>query len=311
MTGIDILKQTKVNYYGNVKYNKPLCEITLFDWITKYSLKNKETINKIRELYNTDKKTAKKLKADYLPCITVTGKFNTFRRIDLCEELNPIIAIDIDYDDNTTITDWNKLKNKIAELPYVIMTSYSCSGKGLYCLVYFNKELNILNVFNSLKEEFNNMGVNIDTACKDITRARFVSYDDNILVRTNDVEMYNKELEEKVVEYTYKNDNTNIDVQFAFKAISYLIIVDKYRSNTYQNWLLDGFRLATLGNVGKVLFMFLSKMSENYNECDAENQFYQCVKRTKMNVSSITYYYKKLKDIHGDSWITLVNTYKC
>lgn len=310
MTGLDILKQTKVNYYGNVKYNKPLCEITLFDWITKYSLKNKETINKIRELYKTDKASAKKLKATNLPCITVTGKFDTYRRIDLCKETNPIIAIDIDYDDNTTITDWNKLKNKIAELPYVIMTSYSCSGKGLYCLVYFNKELNILNVFNSLKEDFNNMGINIDTACKDITRARFISYDDNILVRTNDVEMYNKELEEKVIEYTYDNDNINIDVQFAFKAISYLILVDKYRSNTYQNWLLDGFRLATLGNVGKVLFMFLSKMSENYNEYDAEQQFYQCVKRTKMNVSSVTYYYKKLKDIHGDKWITLVNTYK-
>lgn len=164
-------------------------------------------------------------------------------------------------------------------------------------------------MFNALKEEFKNIGINIDTNCKDITRARFVSYDNNTLIRMNDVEMFNKELEEKVVEYTYDNDNVNIDVQFAFKAISYLILVDKYRSNSYQNWLLDGFRLATLGNVGKVLFMFLSKMSENYNENAAEEQFNQCSKRTKMNMSSITYYYKKLKDIHGDNWTTLINTY--
>lgn len=56
MNGIELLKQTKVNYYGNVKFNKPLCEISLFDWITKYSLKNKDKINIIRELYNIDKK---------------------------------------------------------------------------------------------------------------------------------------------------------------------------------------------------------------------------------------------------------------
>lgn len=311
MNGLEILKNTKVNYYGNVKYNKPLCEITLFDWITKYSLKNKDIIEQIRSLYDTDKKIAKKLKSENLPCITVTGKFNSYRRIDLCEDINPIIAVDIDYDDNTTITDWEELKIKVAKLPYVILTSYSCSGKGLYCLIYFNKELKFKNVFNSLKKDFKDIGVNIDIACKDITRTRFVSYDDNMLIRKKDVEIYNKELEEQnQVDFQFNNTNTNIDVTFAFKAISYLILVDKYRSNTYQNWLLDGFRLATLGNVGKLLFMFLSKMSENYNEYEAEQQFNECIKRTKMNVSCVTYYYKILKNNHGTNWIEIVNSYK-
>lgn len=45
--------------------------------------------------------------------MTITGKFTEYRRIDLCKEINPILAIDIDYDDNTTIEDWDELKIKL------------------------------------------------------------------------------------------------------------------------------------------------------------------------------------------------------
>lgn len=123
--------------------------------------------------------------------------------------------------------------------------------------------------------------------------------------------MYNKELElQNQADFNFNNKNTNIDITFAFKAITYLILVDKYRSNTYQNWLLDGFRLATLGNVGKLLFIYLSKESENYNESSCLDKFNECVKTTKMKTDSITYYYKLLKEKHGNKWIELVNSYK-
>lgn len=311
MNGLELLKQTKVNYYGNVKFNKPLCEISLFDWVSKYSLKNKKYISEIRHYYDTDKKIAKKLKAQNLPCVTITGKFDSYRRIDLCKELNPVMAIDIDRDDNTHITDWDELKKKVSSLPFVFLTSYSCSGKGVYCLIYFNKDLKFTNVFNALVEDFKQLDINIDTNCKDITRTRFVSYDDNVLIKTSEVEIYNKEkeIEQHTNEFISNNVESNINERFAFKAITYLILVDKYRSDKYEDWLLDGFRLATLGKLGEVLFMYLSQMSENYDKYDAIKQFNICYKTTKMNLSCITYYYKLLKEKHGKNWIDIINNY--
>ena len=74
MNGTDLLN-TKLSYYGNVKYNISKWDITLKAWLTKYSLRNKPNIDKIRELYDTNKSEAKKLKAELLPCVTITGHF--------------------------------------------------------------------------------------------------------------------------------------------------------------------------------------------------------------------------------------------
>ena len=41
MNGTDLLN-TKLSYYGNVKYNISKWDITLKAWLTKYSLKNKK-----------------------------------------------------------------------------------------------------------------------------------------------------------------------------------------------------------------------------------------------------------------------------
>lgn len=43
MNGTDLLN-TKLSYYGNVKYNISKWDITLKAWLTKYSLKNKPNI---------------------------------------------------------------------------------------------------------------------------------------------------------------------------------------------------------------------------------------------------------------------------
>ena len=53
MNGTDLLN-TKLSYYGNVKYNISKWDVTLKAWLTKYSLKNKPSIDKIRELYDEE-----------------------------------------------------------------------------------------------------------------------------------------------------------------------------------------------------------------------------------------------------------------
>jgi len=305
------LLKTNISYYSNVKYNKSYKQITLYDWITKYSLRSKNIIDKIRELYDKDKKQAKQMKTDNLSAVTITGIFDDYRRIEQVKHINPIIAIDIDRDDNLHIKDWEELKHTVANLPYVFLTSYSCSGKGIYCLIYFNTELDFNKMFCSLQSDFKNMGINIDRNCKDITRLRFVSYDDNILIRQNDVEQYNKE---KEIEYEIINkDNLSTSINesnsFIYKAIYYLIIEDKYRANSYEVWLKNAFYLSTFDDLGLLLFLLLSQLSNNYDRDKAIIQFKECQKRTRYTKDCLIYYFSVLKQIHGNDWKRIVKNY--
>lgn len=312
MTGFELLNNN-ISYYYRINYNISRKDIKIIDWISKYSLKNKNTILKIRELYSNPetKKIGKEMKSLNLPAVTISGVFHGYRRISDVTKLNPIIAIDIDKDDNPHIKDWNELKYKVAELPYVFLTSYSCSGQGLYCFIYYNMDLDFNKMFNALESDFKDMNIIIDNNCKDITRLRFISYDDNILIRQGEVEQYNKEKEIEInLQNKEYNDDINESDEFIYKAIYYLIIEDKYRANKYNIWLKNGFILSTFGNKGLILFLLLSQLSDNYDRDKAIQQFNICQSKTRYTKSSLSYYFSILKDIHGIKWKDIIKEYK-
>lgn len=300
------LLKTEISYYSNVKYSNSYKDITLYDWITKYSIKHKQIIDEIRELYNKSKTRAKMMKAENLPAVTITGIFHEYRRIDLVTRINPIIAIDIDRDDNPDIEDWDELKRKVASLPYVFLTSYSVSGKGIYCLVYFDNTLDVKLVFNALYEDFKRIGIIIDKNCKDITRMRFVSYDDNILIRQNDIEQYNKTLDDYINQNYVQVGTLNVSNEFIFQAIYYLIKECNYRADDYYDWLKDGFRLATFGEYGYMLFRLLSSKSNNYDRQIMEEKFKECTKTTKYSKDCLVYYFGQLKKKLGPNWREII-----
>lgn len=301
MTTKELLK-TKISYYSNVKYSNSYKDITLYDWITYYSIKYKPVIDKVRELYDTHKALGKQMKADNLPVVTITGVFHEYRRIDLVSHINPILLIDIDRDDNLDIEDWDELKKKVASLPYVFLTSYSVSGKGIYCLVYFDEKLDHRLVFNALYEDFKQMGIIIDKCCKDITRTRFVSYDDNMLIRQNEVQQYNKTLDNYINQNYVQLGTLRAEDDFIVASIYYLIKECNYRADDYYDWLKDGFRLATFGEAGHALFRLLSMKSSNYNEQYMEEKFKECARTTKYSKDCLVYYFGVLKKKLGPNW---------
>lgn len=301
----ELFSNIQVNYYGNVKYNTSKWDVTLMDWHMKYTQKYKDTIERIREINKTDEKKAKSMKSDLLPCITITGHFPSYRQVQRADRFNPIICLDIDKNDNPQIEDWEALKNKlITELPYIALTSLSCRGEGIYCYVYYDINLDFKKVWYSLERDLTAFGVKIDKNCKDITRLRFISYDEHILVR-KEVEMYSKEYD-KEAEYqntNFKPDSElNEDDQFIFLSVYHLINYCNYRANDYHDWLQDGFRLATLGQMGELLFMMLSQKSAGYNQQEARDKFRECQRTTKKQKNSIAYYFARLKEIYGAGW---------
>ena len=305
----NLLINNKISLYKRVKDTKSVT-ISLDDWLHKVSPAAKKVIQDIRITNESDPKAAKAMKTVNLPCVTISGRFEGERKADKVTEMNPIICVDIDViPDGMTIED---LKKKVFELPYVFYVSMSARGEGIFALIYYNMEKDFLTTFKSLQYDFKLMGIEIDKACKDICRLRFVSWDENTLEK-DDVEMYDGEyLEQFADPKFYKKTQERqsgpvcMDDYFTFKTIEYLINMCGYRADEYQDWLMDGFRLATFGEYGHALFMHLSQHSDNFNERIAERKWDECVKNTQMTKDCLAHYYAEAKKRIGSNWIKVI-----
>ena len=154
--------------------------------IKKAINEGKNYINQINEIRKIDKATNYALYKDlksklfaFTPSCICKGE--TLKKKNVTH-INNIIAIDIDADDNPTLS-VEQMKEIIKKLPFVRYCSLSVGGKGIYCLIPFLKEYankdNFKEVFNALQKDFAEMGIIIDKSCSNYNRARYVSYDDN------------------------------------------------------------------------------------------------------------------------------------
>ena len=299
------LLNSKISLYKRVNETKSIT-ITLDDWVHKVGDAASKVIKDIRKTNETDPKGAKAMKTMNLPCVTISGVFEGERKASQVTKMNPIICIDIDViPDGMSIQD---LKKKVFELPYVFYVSLSARGEGIFALIYYNMENDFLSTFKALQYDFKQMGIEIDKACKDICRLRFASWDADVLEK-DEVEMYDSEYLDAFMdpqfykEIHHQDGQICLDDYFTYKTIKYLINVCGYRADEYQDWLMDGFRLATFGDYGHALFMHLSQHSDNFNERVAERKWEECVRTTQMTKDCLVYYYGEAKRRIGKSWI--------
>ena len=302
---VNELLNSKISLYKRVNETKSMT-ISLDDWLHKVTPAAKNPVMAIRETNKTDPKAAKSMKTLNLPCVTISGLFEGVRKADAVTETNPIICIDIDeIPEGMTL---EQLKEKVFELPYVFYVSLSARGEGIFALIHYSTKIDFLTIFKSLQYEFKQMGIVIDKACKDICRLRFVSWDENPLEK-EEVDIYDSVYLDAFIdpqfynEVKYQNGQMCLDDWFTYKTIKYLINECGYRADVYQDWLMDGFRLATFGEYGHALFMHLSQHSNNFNERVAERKWNECVRTTKMTKDCLIYYYGEAKRRLGKNWI--------
>lgn len=300
------LLNSKISLYRKVNETKSQT-ITLDDWLHKVTPAAKSHILTIRGTNEINPKAAKAMKTLNLPCCTISGVFEGERKATKVTQMNPIICVDIDIlPEGMTL---EGLKKKVFELPYVFYVSLSARGEGIFALIYYNQEKDFLNTFKALQYDFKQIGIEIDKACKDICRLRFVSWDAEPLEK-EEVEMYDSDYLEAFMdpqfhkEARYQNGQLQIDDWFTFKTIKYLINECGYRADDYQDWLMDGFRLATFGEYGHALFMHLSQHSNNFNERVAERKWEECVRTTQMTRDCLAYYYGEAKRRIGPGWMS-------
>lgn len=170
----DFLHNTKVSIMGE---HKVLNTNSLYNAIAMGSI-CKEEIEAVRMIDRTTHETEyKKAKAKVLSftpsCLCTIG--GTAKDVEC---VNALIAVDLDEKDNKGLS-IEEMRTKINSLPFVMYSSLSVGGKGMYALISIKEENknDFKAVFNALNEDFKALGLTLDSSCVNVNRERYMSYD--------------------------------------------------------------------------------------------------------------------------------------
>lgn len=241
-----------------------------------------------------DKKEKNKIKAKNV-LFRVSGSFSGQKDTDLRKH-SGFIAIDIDNVDNP-----NKTKEVIKNDPYVYAAFLSISGKGL-CLMFRIDGGRHLDAFNGLAEYlYGTYQLVADQSCKNVSRARYVSYDPHIIINEDAVLFKKyppKPKKQKVNRIVYvESDLDRIITEIHNRGINLC--------EDYSDWISICYALVSqFGDTGtgRGYFHTLSSLSSKYNADDCDRQYKSCLKtlsdkKQKQSTISTIYHFAKMNGI--------------
>lgn len=98
-----------------------------------------------------------------------------------------LMNIDIDAKGNEWVTNWGEIRDMLFEMPDVVASFLSASGKGISLVYKVNTNQRVFkDTFYSISDELeDNFNLKIDPGCHDLARVRFVSHDENLKIRSD------------------------------------------------------------------------------------------------------------------------------
>jgi predicted P-loop ATPase len=242
------------------------------------------------EVRNAPNKEIKDIIKKKAPLVTPSGSFSE-RKVDGLRKHSNFIAIDIDNLDDAPTT-----KARIGADPYIYAAFISISGQGL-CLIIKIDGTRHLDAFNAIAAYlYNEYQLIVDQSGKDVSRARFVSYDPFLLINKKSA-TFKKYLPKKK---QFKSEKILV-IKSDFDAI--IDQMDKKGINLcedYSDWISICYALVSeFGEEGRNHFHTLSSHSSKYNSIDCDAQFTACLnnhsesKSKKSSISTIYYHAKQ------------------
>ncbi len=263
-------------------YNTPTAPapVNLLQWLA--SIKYKNEVDAIRA--ESDKEKRNLTKAT-LPAITPSGLFSHRSEAGLITH-SGFIQVDIDFKDNSHITNYRALKQQLCKITNVAYCGLSVSGTGYFVLMPIAYPEKHRQHFDYLFKVFKTIGIAIDRKPRNVASLRGYSYDADAYFNHKAVrlEQYEKPAP-KPLHRTYNStgDDTRSQVQTLINEITKKGIDV---APNYDEWLNIGFAFASeFGESGRQYFHDVSKFHADYNHSMADRQFDKCI---SSNGSGIT-----------------------
>lgn len=235
--------------------------------------------HRVRVIADKDERQKEKTSVPY---VTLSGVFSQ-RNIKGLLTHSGLLAIDLD-----DLDDIDEVKSRVCCDPYVYACFTSISGRGLCVIMKINPEKHLDSFLGVQQHLFIEYQLVVDTSGKDVSRARYVSYDPDVFIN---------EGAKKFAKYLKKEKPIQVrEVVFVQTDFDYIIeqIVDRRIDITgnYPQWLKCCFALCDkLGEGGRSYFHVISQYSALYDTKIADKQYDNCLKSGKSGVTIASFYY--------------------
>ena len=216
-------------------------------------------INRLRNLLQEGKKDEYNRDKKKLPAFTTSGKFSK-RNVNGLLDHSGIIQIDIDK-----VEAPEQLRDELIQDLHICAAFISPSGKGVKCLMLTiadptKHKAAFIAAENYLKDRYN---VQIDKACKDVSRLCFVSFDADLRTNPDAIPLPIPEEPQKNTQqkkrFTKQSDNETANrLRSALQILS---------AEGYETWIKYGVALRSWNGTGAFeIWHSWSKTASNYKD---------------------------------------------
>ena len=276
----------------------PTAECTLAEFLQLGLKQHKDTIDHIRSI--EDKSERNRLKTTLLPSgsisVCLTTRESSKPLDQRITQYNPLIVLDFD-----NLPDIEAAKQTLASLPYIYYAGLSVSGRGLFAIIPIAAADHTQHktYFHALEKEMQTLGLTIDKACKDITRLRVISYDENPYINPDctTYTLYETATPEQDPEETTTEDLESLKLE---EHIS-LWEEQQIPLDDYDQWITIGMALSRLGEPGRQAFHRVSRYSDKYTTEATDKAFDKFLHNTKEITLGSFYYICHINGIHPSS----------
>lgn len=277
------------NHHNNIAENIPLFETPVgiygsttdstgregtFKDFLLLGAKHRDTIERLRTLPDGEERT--RLKKS-LPLATLSGVFAPTRTNDNLKRHTGYICVDIDHAD-----DPEEVKAKLMRFSCAAFASISVGGHGVFALMKIAYPDRHAEQWQALTDELATWGIFNDTATKNVSRTRIVSYDPSPLFRDDSKVIpfegiYVAPKIERIAPVC-RMDADEIERNVAY-CCDKLGTVDI--TPGYNNWLYLGFALSSMGESGRQYFHAISQNNPAYNIRESDKRFTEYLRRPR------------------------------
>jgi len=306
--------ETQVSFYTHFSDTKAPQNGTFLQIVTSTKLTSKygQLLAQIRA---TDDKEKRDVLKKTLPCFTPSGTF-THRAANGLAAHSGLIQFDIDPSLNAWLNSETAplLRNALSRLKQVAYCALSASGAGVWGVVPIAYPERHKEHFEALKAGFAGWGIVIDSACGNVDRLRFWSYDPDAYLNPEAV-IYSKLISTTADTYAPRQRPT-IATDNAAKVEAVLGRIEATRTditsggNGYEDWFSIGCALANeFGENGRDYFQRVSQYYPKYSHRETEGQFSHCLRKSGTGYTLGTFFevarrygieYKNHLSIHSE-----------